>query len=39
MDNAGVILCQDLNREVTEALNLCAPDKLFIPTLISLQHS
>ena len=30
MDNAGVILCQDLNREVTEALNLCAPDKLFI---------
>lgn len=32
MDNAGVILCQDLNSEVTEALNLCTPDKLFVLT-------
>lgn len=32
MDNTGVIICQDFQQELTEAINLCAPDQLYILT-------
>ncbi|MCR4764924.1 MAG: 3-dehydroquinate synthase [Bacteroidaceae bacterium] len=32
MDNTGVILCQDFQNELSEAVNLCAPDVLFVLT-------